>query len=288
MGHNTVAYIRNDLAATLESSPKTVTYGFSYPPYGNGAESRQRWLDMVNNKAREHGEPLINPDAILVRSSEHADYSQIIESSDKGIRAFLLDWDGPRRRSDRLPDGTKIITVVPAHEGYVMRSRCSIAFFLNDMLNDLEDSPKTVAQAVANPPNGSDKNSREAHRIFLRNFASENNEKVLHPQVMEVWPTAGTQYFIAGGNCIYEAKIHSLGKKRLDVQPIVLELFTAEYNKQTWLARQWLKVQRKNKKLGEVSKALKIETRMLNSYITGGCNLNYHQEKSILDYISHV
>lgn len=86
----------------------------------------------------------------------------------------------------------------------------TVAFLLNDLMHELEKSPKTVAWALSHPPMG---DSEEAQRHWRRDndsVSEEHGEPRLHPQALEVLGTFHadhTSFVRAGQNRVDKLKI---------------------------------------------------------------------------------
>lgn len=108
----------------------------------------------------------------------------------------------------------------------------TVAFLLNDFMDYLERSPKTVVWALTHPPYNDDPNTYVNWQNDLNEIAEHYEEPKLHLQALKVLGTFHadhTQYFRAGGNSIQKLKVlrhrtetdKKTGKKR---NTITLEL----------------------------------------------------------------
>lgn len=101
----------------------------------------------------------------------------------------------------------------------------TVAFVLNDLMHELQRSPKTVAHALSCPPHSAADVPR--WKDMVRGFADDFNEPRLHPQALEVLPTFHAdwmQFIVAGGNCIETLEVLRYGKAKDGAPTVTLKL----------------------------------------------------------------
>ena len=103
MGFNTVAFLLNDFMYTLEKSPHTVTDMLVHPPMSEG--DRQWLAEMATETARTKGEPTVDPQALLVLPTFHADHTQYYMAGGNCINNLQV------LRFGKTKDGKKTVTL---------------------------------------------------------------------------------------------------------------------------------------------------------------------------------
>jgi hypothetical protein len=102
----------------------------------------------------------------------------------------------------------------------------TVAFLLNDFMHELEKSPRTVAFALAHPPQHGA--AAQAHwRTMVESVAADYGEPVPHSQALEMLPTwhaDGHKFIVAGGNCVDELKVDRFYKSKDGRRLVTLEL----------------------------------------------------------------
>ena len=99
----------------------------------------------------------------------------------------------------------------------------TVAFLLNDLMHELERSPKAALFALTHPPYGDGKGWREQVDLV----AAEAGEPRLHSQALEILPTFHadwTQFLVAGGNCIERLNLVDFGETADGKKTVTLEL----------------------------------------------------------------
>lgn len=90
----------------------------------------------------------------------------------------------------------------------------TVAFLLNDMMYDLERSPKAVVWGLTHPPMSNNQREQDIWFQSVQQVALENGEPGFSRQALEVLGTFHadyTSFFRAGGNCIDELKLVRYG-----------------------------------------------------------------------------
>lgn len=297
MGLNTVALIRNDKAASLERSPHALLHAFSYPPHGPDKGSMEYWRQCVDREADKHDEPHLDAEALIVLNSIHADGYRYFVQDDNCLAEYEYNWAGSRMRPDRMADGTKLTSIVPDDNGIVSAGRYSISLSCNDVLGELKDSMKTLAYAMANLPKQNDETYLRAWNNNLWNTARTFSETPLHENVLTVMNggfPGETRYFRCGGNDIEEIRFHSKRGRRKDGKvPIVVSLFTHDFDKKRWKIQEFLKAQKKAKKLKPIAEAVGIKLWELQRYMQTGnfptSQYSHHrQEEKLETYVQNA
>lgn len=103
----------------------------------------------------------------------------------------------------------------------------TVVFLLNDMMLDLERSPKAAIWGLTHPPMSDTERELSLWRQQVNFIARENGEPGFSHQALEVLPSfhaSYVSYFRAGENCIAELKILRTGKTKEGKKTITLEL----------------------------------------------------------------
>lgn len=103
----------------------------------------------------------------------------------------------------------------------------TVAFVLNDLMSDIERSPKTAAWLLSHPPMGSSDPEQRAFKYYHSQLPKDFGEPTLHSQALEVLPTfhADEQhFFVAGGNCIQQLQPVAYGVTKEGKKTVTLEL----------------------------------------------------------------
>lgn len=108
MGNQTVAFLLNDLASTLEKSPKTVAYALANPPAGDDAQALRWWRLCLDQVAEENGEPRLHSQALEVLPSFHADDCRVFLFGHNTVVPLrvvstTVDTDGRRLFTFEMP-----------------------------------------------------------------------------------------------------------------------------------------------------------------------------------------
>lgn len=292
MGLNTVSLIRNDLARGLAKSPNALLHALSYPPHGPDIKSLVYWRESINREADKNNEPRIDGSALVVLNSIHADGYRYFVQNDNSVIEYEHNWAG--LKTGRLPDGTKLTSIVQCDNGIRLDGRFSIALSCNDVLHELEKSIKTLAYVMAHLPKQND----EAYLRTWKNNLWDSARLLGEPSIPENALTimsggvhGETKYFRCGGNDIEELKFHSLRRRRPDgLVPHVVAIFTTDFDKLTWKTQEWLKSQRKQKKLQKIADSIGVRIKALNQYISHGTfhAYDYAKIKELENYVSRV
>jgi hypothetical protein len=103
----------------------------------------------------------------------------------------------------------------------------TVAFFLNDFMHELVESPKALAFGICHPPSSDRDDDQRRWRDMVASVARENDEPVPHPQAVELLGTFHadfTQWLAAGGNCITTLKFMRYGTTKDGKLTVTLEL----------------------------------------------------------------
>lgn len=103
MGFNTVAFLLNDFMHSLEKSPHTVTNMLVHPPMGE--HDRKYHEAMAAHTANTKGEPGVDPQALLVLPTFHADQTQYFMAGGNCINSLKFV------RFSKTKDGKKTVTL---------------------------------------------------------------------------------------------------------------------------------------------------------------------------------
>lgn len=79
----------------------------------------------------------------------------------------------------------------------------SVAFLLNDMMNEIQRSPKAITYGLAHPPMSDRKEHIDRWHDMVRSVAREEGEPVPNRQCIEMlgtWHADGTKVVAFGGN----------------------------------------------------------------------------------------
>lgn len=100
----------------------------------------------------------------------------------------------------------------------------TVAFLLNDHSHELEESPKTVAWALAHPPVMCDP-EYITHQVRL--VAQTNKERMISQQTIHILPSFHADnriFFMAGGNTIVDCEVLKYGKTKEGKKTVTLVL----------------------------------------------------------------
>lgn len=104
----------------------------------------------------------------------------------------------------------------------------TVAFVLNDFLDELKRAPHATVAALLYPPYGvENERERQRWRELVRAVAEEHGEPVPHFQAIHTFPTFhadNQRWFHAGGNWMEELKFLRYGKTKDGKLTVTLEL----------------------------------------------------------------
>lgn len=272
MGFNAVAFVARETAALLLRSPKTTANGIYY----NYTSSQERWRDLVENYAKEFEEPPIL--GLYVPGSWHASGNRYFKCSDEGV------WEGePTSWMKTDANGQRILRL---RFKFLLAGPWDIAFVLNDILNELKKCPLQVAYMLSHPAENAERDTLRQWRYSFWDMGFSGEDRI-HPQQLDVVrgnPPGKVRYFVAGGNCLYEADVHQQSK-RGDVTTI--RLYTPEEEKRTHVLRLKLGKIRKEKGITEFAHEIQVDPRSLKEY-SSGHSMDYRMKRSLEDKLAKV